>query len=287
MAQQFLQSSSIVPIDSVVQSRLHLRVACLPCSLRQRTVMAPAPDAGTFPLASYQAQTHLGDAQASSFADLISTGSLPAGSCAPACSSSSTIRNLASTSAPSPSLILPRAPPGGGGRPKTVQAQAQAGPGRTYHTAHVATAPTTSHTAAPQAGPSTAMTATARAAVESTSALQVTSASNSSPTGGPAAHGSAFWAMTRQLQTRLQYARLKVEHGWQKQNLNEVENLYFRQIQRGQRELRECTSTSAKERERASITSLSEKEPQKERGEKDGGIFVVLFASRNFNFCAR
>ncbi|KAF9481741.1 hypothetical protein BDN70DRAFT_505629 [Pholiota conissans] len=26
---------------------------------------------------------------------------------------------------------------------------------------------------------------------------------------------------------RLQYARLKVEHGWQKQNLNEVENLYF------------------------------------------------------------
>ncbi|KIM77634.1 hypothetical protein PILCRDRAFT_615634 [Piloderma croceum F 1598] len=26
---------------------------------------------------------------------------------------------------------------------------------------------------------------------------------------------------------RLQYARLKVEHGWQRQNLNEVENLYF------------------------------------------------------------
>ncbi|KAF6752783.1 hypothetical protein DFP72DRAFT_440440 [Ephemerocybe angulata] len=26
---------------------------------------------------------------------------------------------------------------------------------------------------------------------------------------------------------RLQYARLKVEHGWQKQSLNEVENLYF------------------------------------------------------------
>ncbi|KAG6918801.1 hypothetical protein DXG01_011553 [Tephrocybe rancida] len=26
---------------------------------------------------------------------------------------------------------------------------------------------------------------------------------------------------------RLQYARLKVDHGWQKQNLNEVENLYF------------------------------------------------------------
>lgn len=34
--------------------------------------------------------------------------------------------------------------------------------------------------------------------------------------------------LSRQLQLRLQYARLKVEHGWQKQNLNEVENLYFR-----------------------------------------------------------
>ncbi|GLB41193.1 hypothetical protein LshimejAT787_0904080 [Lyophyllum shimeji] len=33
--------------------------------------------------------------------------------------------------------------------------------------------------------------------------------------------------LTRQLQMRLQYARLKVDHGWQKQNLNEVENLYF------------------------------------------------------------
>ncbi|KAF8811166.1 hypothetical protein BYT27DRAFT_7134146 [Phlegmacium glaucopus] len=33
--------------------------------------------------------------------------------------------------------------------------------------------------------------------------------------------------LSRQLQMRLQYARLKVEHGWQKQNLNEVENLYF------------------------------------------------------------
>ncbi|KAF9531357.1 hypothetical protein CPB83DRAFT_100616 [Crepidotus variabilis] len=33
--------------------------------------------------------------------------------------------------------------------------------------------------------------------------------------------------LARQLQMRLQYARLKVEHGWQKQNLNEVENLYF------------------------------------------------------------
>ncbi|KAK1230949.1 hypothetical protein PQX77_005923 [Marasmius sp. AFHP31] len=34
--------------------------------------------------------------------------------------------------------------------------------------------------------------------------------------------------LSRQLQLRLQYARLKVEHGWHKQNLNEVENLYFR-----------------------------------------------------------
>ncbi|KAG7095069.1 hypothetical protein E1B28_005859 [Marasmius oreades] len=34
--------------------------------------------------------------------------------------------------------------------------------------------------------------------------------------------------LSRQLQLRLQYARLKVEHGWQNQNLNEVENLYFR-----------------------------------------------------------
>ncbi|KAF5309863.1 hypothetical protein D9619_010507 [Psilocybe cf. subviscida] len=33
--------------------------------------------------------------------------------------------------------------------------------------------------------------------------------------------------LSRQLQMRLQYARLKVEHGWQKQSLNEVENLYF------------------------------------------------------------
>ncbi|KDQ54038.1 hypothetical protein JAAARDRAFT_408877 [Jaapia argillacea MUCL 33604] len=33
--------------------------------------------------------------------------------------------------------------------------------------------------------------------------------------------------LSRQLQMRLQYAKLKVEHGWQRQNLNEVENLYF------------------------------------------------------------
>ncbi|KAI9513491.1 hypothetical protein F5148DRAFT_1372456 [Russula earlei] len=34
--------------------------------------------------------------------------------------------------------------------------------------------------------------------------------------------------LSKQLQIRLQYARLKVEHGWQRQSLNEVENLYFR-----------------------------------------------------------
>ncbi|GJE96367.1 hypothetical protein PsYK624_125620 [Phanerochaete sordida] len=35
-----------------------------------------------------------------------------------------------------------------------------------------------------------------------------------------------------QLRLRLQYAKLKVDHGWQRQNLNEVENLYFRHSQR-------------------------------------------------------
>ncbi|KZT64579.1 hypothetical protein DAEQUDRAFT_602666 [Daedalea quercina L-15889] len=35
-------------------------------------------------------------------------------------------------------------------------------------------------------------------------------------------------AKANYLRLRLQYARLKVEHGWQRQTLNEVENLYFR-----------------------------------------------------------
>ncbi|KAJ7650691.1 hypothetical protein FB45DRAFT_1050593 [Roridomyces roridus] len=35
--------------------------------------------------------------------------------------------------------------------------------------------------------------------------------------------------LLRQLQLRLQYAKLKVDRGWQKQQINEVENLYFRQ----------------------------------------------------------
>lgn len=33
--------------------------------------------------------------------------------------------------------------------------------------------------------------------------------------------------LSKQLQLRLSYARLKVEHGWQKYTLNEVENLYW------------------------------------------------------------
>ncbi|KAI6165199.1 hypothetical protein EDD17DRAFT_1754418 [Pisolithus thermaeus] len=33
--------------------------------------------------------------------------------------------------------------------------------------------------------------------------------------------------LSKQLQMRLRYARLKVEYGWQRQSLNEVENLYF------------------------------------------------------------
>ncbi|KAJ7148699.1 hypothetical protein C8R43DRAFT_514815 [Mycena crocata] len=35
--------------------------------------------------------------------------------------------------------------------------------------------------------------------------------------------------LLRQLQLRLQYAKLKVDHGWQKQHLNEVENLWHRE----------------------------------------------------------
>ncbi|KZS99881.1 uncharacterized protein LAESUDRAFT_59831 [Laetiporus sulphureus 93-53] len=38
--------------------------------------------------------------------------------------------------------------------------------------------------------------------------------------------------LSGQLRLRLQYAKLKVEHGWQRQNLNEVENLYFRHTHR-------------------------------------------------------
>ncbi|KLO15532.1 hypothetical protein SCHPADRAFT_260404 [Schizopora paradoxa] len=78
--------------------------------------------------------------------------------------------------------------------------------------------------------------------------------------------------MTRQLQTRLQYARLKVDHGWQKQNLNEVENLYFRQLQRGQREARERErgKGSSKDPDEESVTTPTERGPRRRRGGKDG-----------------
>ncbi|SPO28461.1 uncharacterized protein UTRI_04858 [Ustilago trichophora] len=38
-------------------------------------------------------------------------------------------------------------------------------------------------------------------------------------------------ALSKHLMTRLQYANFKVEHGWSKQSLSEVENLYYRQHQ--------------------------------------------------------
>ncbi|KAL6306118.1 hypothetical protein BKA93DRAFT_161556 [Sparassis latifolia] len=38
--------------------------------------------------------------------------------------------------------------------------------------------------------------------------------------------------LSGQLRLRLQYAKLKVEHGWQRQTLNEVENLYFHHTQK-------------------------------------------------------
>ncbi|GAC74958.1 hypothetical protein PANT_13c00085 [Moesziomyces antarcticus T-34] len=38
-------------------------------------------------------------------------------------------------------------------------------------------------------------------------------------------------ALSKHLMTRLQYANFKVEHGWSKQSLSEVENLYYRQNQ--------------------------------------------------------
>ncbi|KAN0109547.1 hypothetical protein V8E52_009190 [Russula decolorans] len=43
----------------------------------------------------------------------------------------------------------------------------------------------------------------------------------------PTLEKSKVVTLSKQLQIRLQYARLKVEHGWQRQSLNEVENLYF------------------------------------------------------------
>ncbi|KAG6840256.1 hypothetical protein C0991_007913 [Blastosporella zonata] len=52
--------------------------------------------------------------------------------------------------------------------------------------------------------------------------------------------------LSRQLQMRLQYARLKVQYGWQKQNLNEVENLYFHHShQRGPKPTTSPSTTDA------------------------------------------
>ncbi|KAJ7318192.1 hypothetical protein DFH08DRAFT_892930 [Mycena albidolilacea] len=51
--------------------------------------------------------------------------------------------------------------------------------------------------------------------------------------------------LIKQLQMRLQYARLKVDHGWQKQRLNEVENLYFRQQKQSESPVKSAYPTTA------------------------------------------
>ena len=43
-----------------------------------------------------------------------------------------------------------------------------------------------------------------------------------------AAQKARMVALSKQLKTRLQYAAFKVEHGWSKQSLSEVENLYYK-----------------------------------------------------------
>ncbi|SNX85704.1 uncharacterized protein MEPE_04413 [Melanopsichium pennsylvanicum] len=43
------------------------------------------------------------------------------------------------------------------------------------------------------------------------------------------AERTRLMALSKHLMTRLQYANFKVEHGWSKQSLSEVENLYYRQ----------------------------------------------------------
>ncbi|KAI0351923.1 hypothetical protein OH77DRAFT_1429245 [Trametes cingulata] len=57
-------------------------------------------------------------------------------------------------------------------------------------------------------------------------------AADSAQTKGDRTKGAADKAkanyLSGQLRLRLQYAKLKVEHGWQRQSLSEVENLYFR-----------------------------------------------------------
>ncbi|KAH9889066.1 hypothetical protein C8Q73DRAFT_655026, partial [Cubamyces lactineus] len=54
------------------------------------------------------------------------------------------------------------------------------------------------------------------------------SQSNGDKTRGGSLDRAKANYLSGQLRLRLQYAKLKVEHGWQKQSLNEVENLYFR-----------------------------------------------------------
>ncbi|KIJ16280.1 hypothetical protein PAXINDRAFT_168443, partial [Paxillus involutus ATCC 200175] len=51
---------------------------------------------------------------------------------------------------------------------------------------------------------------------------------------------------------RLQYAKLKVEHGWQRQNLNEVENLYFHHSH-----LRNMQPSAVGKAHYANVTSVS------------------------------
>ncbi|KAJ9474209.1 hypothetical protein PHBOTO_004285 [Pseudozyma hubeiensis] len=70
-------------------------------------------------------------------------------------------------------------------------------------------------------------------------------------------------ALSKHLMTRLQYANFKVEHGWSKQSLSEVENLYYRQNQSGTStttsiaaaNARKSTSTSPNNNTAAKATS--------------------------------
>ncbi|KAJ7595663.1 hypothetical protein C8J56DRAFT_1042747 [Mycena floridula] len=74
---------------------------------------------------------------------------------------------------------------------------------------------------------------------------------------------ATLWTLSRQLQMRLQYARLKVDHGWQKQNLNEVENLYFRHSHmRGPRQVPSTlVPTNSKTGTTTPSTSMAEPSP--------------------------
>ncbi|SPC62957.1 uncharacterized protein UHOD_06086 [Ustilago sp. UG-2017b] len=66
--------------------------------------------------------------------------------------------------------------------------------------------------------------------------LQSSTCSNVPITPGKArkqaqAQRTRLVALSKHLMTRLQYANFKVKHGWSKQSLSEVENLYYRQNQ--------------------------------------------------------